>query len=294
MHAIRLFVFFCIALANARQGYAQQPAFVFTGSPNRDDEELIKQFTPLASYLQSKLGVEAKYVPVHTYEDAVKLFVTGNVKLAWFGGYAAIKALRAVPSAKLVAQGYEDTSFKSYFIAHTSTGLQPSVDFPKAMQGKTLVFGSPTSTSGRLVGEYWIRRHLGQPPAQAFSRVSFSGDHASTLQLVQSGVADVGVLNYTVYEEAKKAGKVDETKVRVIWETPPFPDNAFVVYGDLDATYGQGFTRRLQQAILDISDAKLLKAFSRSRFVPAKTEQYEFLEEIAAQVEAEEKAKAKK
>ncbi len=286
---------FCMIFAFllfSTSAFAQQ-TFYFTATPNRDEAELVKQFAPLALHFERVLGMKVEYVPVVSYEAAVKAFADNKVQLAWFGGYAALKARHAVPHSMMIAQGAEDTNFKSYFIAHASSGLVPSRTFPKKIAGKTFLFGSPTSTSGRLVPEYWIRKHLHRAPTDVFKTVSFSGDHSSTLDLVQAGVAQVGVLNFTVFDAAQRAGKIDESKVKVIWETPPFPDNAFVIRGDVRRKFGDGFPAQVQKAILDIDDPALLKAFSRSRFIPAKTEQYAFLEEIAVQVEADEKRKAK-
>jgi phosphonate transport system substrate-binding protein len=266
---------------------AQNPAFTFTAIPSQDETELLKRFGKVAAYLEKKLGVPAVCLPVNSYEAAVDAFVAGRVQLAWFGGYTGVKARRAVPGSEVIAQGAEDVEFKSYFIAHISSGLKPSKDFPREIAGKSMVFGSPLSTSGRLIPEYWIKRHLGKWPEEAFSRVSFSGDHSSTLDLVQSGVAEVGALDYTVFEAAKKAGKADPDKVTVIWETPPFPDYSFIIRGDVDAAYGEGFRQRVKQAILDLDDQEILKSFARSKFIPATNEQYEFIEELVLSIEGD-------
>lgn len=273
--------------------FAQKPVFYFTAIPNQDEAELLKRFNKVAAYLEGKLGVPVTYVPFNSYEAAVEAFVSGKVQLAWFGAYTGVQARHLVPGSEAIVQGLEDTRFKSYFIAHVSSGLQPSKDFPTGIEGKTFLFGAPLSTSGRLVAEYWIRRRFGKSPEQVFSKVSFSGDHSSTLDLVQAGVAQVGVLNYTVFEAAKKAGTVDPAKVSVIWETPPFPDNAFTIRGDVNAVFGEGFKEKVRQALLDLDDKEILKSFSRSKFIPATNEQYEFIEQLAAIIEDEEKRKHK-
>ena len=74
------------------------------------------------------------------------------------------------------------------------------------MEGKTFTFGSKGSTSGRLMPEYYIRKHLGKSPDDAFRRVGFSGDHSRTIALVQSGSYQVGAVNFKVWENEIKAG----------------------------------------------------------------------------------------
>lgn len=262
---------------------AAPPTFVFTAIPDQDESRLVERFSRFASYLTSKLGVPVKYVPVKTYPAAVTAFINNDVQLAWFGGFTGVQARHAVPGSEAIVQGAEDVSFKSYFIANSETGLKPSTEFPAGIQGKTFTFGSRSSTSGRVMPEYFIRKHFaGKGPDEIFSRVGFSGDHSRTLQLVQSGAYQVGVMDYTVYEVEKKAGRVDESRVAVIWVSPTFPDYQFTIRGDVDHTFGPGFKDKVKQAILSLNDPEILGYFARSKFVPASNEEYAPIEEVAA------------
>jgi phosphonate transport system substrate-binding protein len=262
---------------------AQSPTFVFTAIPDQDETRLVERFSHFAKYLETKLNVPVKYVPVKTYPAAVTAFINNDVQLAWFGGYTGVQARHAVPGSEAIAQGAEDVNFKSYFIANSETGLKFSKDFPAGIQGKTLLFGSRSSTSGRVMPEYFIRQHFaGKQPEEIFSRIGFSGDHSRTLQLVQSGAYQVGVMDYTVYEVEKKAGRVDESRVAVIWESPTFPDYQFTIRGDVDKQFGPGFKDKVRQAILNVADPEILGYFARSRFIPASNAQYAPIEEVAA------------
>jgi len=262
---------------------AQSPVFVFTAIPDQDETRLVERFSRFAKYLEGKLGVPVKYVPVKTYPAAVTAFINSDVQLAWFGGYTGVQARHAVPGSEAIAQGAEDVNFKSYFIANSETGLKFSRDFPAGIQGKTLTFGSRSSTSGRVMPEYFIRKHFaGKQPDEIFSRIGFSGDHSRTLQLVQSGAYQVGVMDYTVYETEKKAGRVDENRVSVIWESPTFPDYQFTIRGDVDKQFGPGFKEKVRQAIVSLDDPEILGYFARSKFIPASNAQYAPIEEVAA------------
>jgi phosphonate transport system substrate-binding protein len=272
--------------------FGQNPIFYFTAVPDRDESALVKRFGGLAPYLEKKLGVKVVYVPVDSYEAAVKAFTSDQVQMGWFGAYSGLKARRAVPGSEAIAQGEKDQNYKTYFIAHASSGVMPSRDFPYGIQGKTIVFGSPISTSGRLIPEYWIRRQFEKTPKEVFSRVSFSGDHESTLDLVEAGAAEIGAMDYTVFEAARKAGKADPKKVTVIWETPAFPDTAFIIRGGVNRVFGDGFNKKVKRAIVGLDDKAILEAFGRPGFVPASNDQYEFIEELAAILENEDRKKA--
>jgi phosphonate transport system substrate-binding protein len=267
------------SLMAAGVAHAQQ-ALVFTAIPDEDETRLVERFTQYAKYFEGKLGVSVRYLPVKSYPAAVTAFTNNQVQFAWFGGLTGVQARLAVPGSRALAQGAEDVEFKSYIIAHASTGLKLAKDFPRDLEGKTFTFGARASTSGRLFPEHFIRQALGREPDKVFSRVGYSGDHSRTIQLVQSGAFQVGVLNHLVWEQEVKAGKVDTKAVSVIWETPTYPDYHWVARGDIDTTFGTGFTAQLQSAILGVNDPKLLAIFDRTRFIAAKNEDYKVIEEV--------------
>jgi phosphonate transport system substrate-binding protein len=259
---------------------AQQATLVFTAIPDEDETRLVERFTQYAKYFESKVGVTVKYLPVKSYPAAVTAFINNQVQFAWFGGLTGVQARLAVPGSQAIAQGAEDVAFKSYFIANAATGLKLGKGFPQEIVGKTFTFGARASTSGRLFPEHFIREALGKEPEKVFSRVGYSGDHSRTIQLVQSGAYQVGALNHLVWEQELKSGKVDTSAVSVIWETPTYPDYHWVVRGDVDKTYAAGFTGKLQAAILAIDDPKLLSIFDRTKFIPAKNEDYKAIEDV--------------
>ena len=254
---------------------AERPAFVFTAIPDQDETRLAERFGKVAAYLQDRLGVPVRYVPVKSYPAAVTSFVNGEVQLAWFGGVTGVQARAKVPGSEAIAQGAEDTAFRSYMIANAVTGLKDEPDIQKAIAGRTFTFGARASTSGRVMPQYYLGQAFGgQTPEQIFSRVGFSGDHSRTIQLVQSGAYDIGVVDYSVWDLDRKAGKVDESKVSVIWRSPPFPDYQWTVRGDVDATFGPGFTQKLKDTLVGITDAAILAPFGRSKFIPADNAEY--------------------
>ena len=259
-------------------------SFVFTAIPDEDETRLRQRFGKVADYLAAELGVDVKYIPVKSYAAAVTAFRNNQVQLAWFGGLSGVHARRLVKGSEAIAQGYEDQFFTTYFIANAATGITESKEFPKAIAGRTFTFGSKGSTSGRLMPEFHIRKQFGKSPDDVFSRVGFSGDHSRTLALVQSGAYEVGALNYKVFENERKAGKVDPAKVRIIWKTPAYPDYQWSIRGNIDKKFGAGFKAKVRQALLGMKDKKLLDAFPRKSFVPASNGDYAPILEIAKSI----------
>ncbi len=281
MKRIMTVVAFAVSLYGGAAFGQVRPPLIFTAIPDQDETRLVERFAKVADHLQAKLGVPVKYLPVKGYPAAVTAFTNNQVQLAWFGGFTGVQARRQVPGSEAIAQGAEDTAFKSFIIANAKTGLAYAKDFPKNIAGKSFTFGARASTSGRLMPEYFIRKAFdGRAPDEIFSRVGFSGDHSRTIQLVQSGAFEVGVLDFTVWQLDNKAGKVDPSQVAVIWESPTFPDYQWTVRGDVEQVYGAGFKEKLRAALLSIDDPAILTQFARTKFIPARNTDYAPIEEV--------------
>ncbi len=268
--------------ALARPALAQTPPrLAFTAIPDQDETRLVERFRRVVAYLEGALGVPVTYAPVKSYPAAVTAFANNQVQLAWFGGLTSSQARRAVPGSEAIVQGVEDANFFSYFIANAATGLTRAEAFPDGIAGRSFTFGSRASTSGRVMPETFIRQHFGRAPDQVFSRVGFSGDHSRTLQLVQSGAFEVGALDFTVFDLERQLGRVDAAKVRVIWQTPRFPNYNWSIRGDVDQRFGAGFRDRVRAALLAIDDPQILNIFPRERFIPASNADYAPMEAAA-------------
>jgi len=269
-----LSLLFFILLISSFSVYSADKTLVFSAIPDQNQSQLNERFSKIASYLSSTLNIPVKYVPVKSYAAAITAFRNNQVQLAWFGGLSGVRARALVSDSEAIAQGAEDTEFETYFIAHHSAGLKASDDFPSGIADKNFTFGSKGSTSGRLMPEYYIREHFKKSPDNIFSRVGFSGNHSRTIALVQSGAYQVGAVNYKVWQKELEQGKIDQSKVSVIWKTPTYPDYQWSVRGDIDKVWGAGFKERIKQALLNMKDPDLLNAFPRSAFISAQNSDY--------------------
>jgi phosphonate transport system substrate-binding protein len=258
----------------------------FTAIPGEDTTELAAKFEPLAAHLSRELGVDFEYLPTQGYAASVSLFEAGDVQLAWFGGLTGVQARAAVPGSHAIAQGRVDPDYKSYFIAHASLGLDRGDDFPRALAGKRFTFGSDSSTSGRLMPEYFIRQASGQSPEEFFGAPNhFSGGHDKTAALVQAGTFECGAIDYKTYDRGVKDGTIDPEVCRVVWVTPTYPDYNWTVRPELDATHGAGFTERLRQVLLDLRDPELLAAVNRPEgLIRAENSDFERIRELALEL----------
>lgn len=254
----------------------------FTAIPDKNTQDLKARFDPVAEWLGRELGIEVEYVPSADYEASVRMFQNGDVHLAWFGGLTGVQAQAAVPGARAIVQGEEDLAFRSYFIANASTGIERSEEFPMELAGKTFTFGSRKSTSGRLMPEHFIRTNTGKSPEEFFAgSPGYQDGHDQTAAAVASGQYQAGAINYQIYEERVKEGKIDPGIVRVVWETPTYADYNMTAHPEIDVLFGEGTIDRLQAALVSMKGEKLLAAFGRSALVEASNADLAHCAEVA-------------
>ncbi|MGF1570173.1 MAG: putative selenate ABC transporter substrate-binding protein [Nodosilinea sp.] len=259
--------------------------------PDQDPEKLQRLYTQLADYLTAELGVPVEYKPVTDYAAAVTAFKVGDLDLVWFGGLTGVQARLQVPGAKAIAQRDIDEQFHSVFIANTGSGLGSltNVNDLANLKGRTFTFGSESSTSGRLMPQYFLQQ-AGVNPDQDFKGdVGFSGNHDTTLKLVEAGTYEAGALNEQVWLDRVAEGAVDESKVTVIWRTPPYYDYHWVISPGVEERYGAGFTEKVQAALIGLDPSvpeqqEILELFGAEGFIPTQDGNYAQIEAIGRQI----------
>ncbi len=276
----------CGAVGGCGRGTETPPPVLrFTAIPDQNSTELKQRFATLAAYLAETLGVAVEYVPARDYQATVEMFRNGDIQLAWFGGLTGVQARAAVPGARAIAQGAADPSYYSYFIVNAEVDLVRGPDFPRGLADLSFTFGAESSTSGRLMPEYFIRSNTGLSPDEFFSRpYGFSGSHDKTCELVAAGRFDAGVVNYKVYERRVADGRTDPRECRIIWQTPPYADYNFTAHPDLERLFGAGFTDRLQQVLLAIDEPELLSALPREKLIAASNAEYDGIATVAREL----------
>jgi phosphonate transport system substrate-binding protein len=258
--------------------------------PDQDPEKLQRQYTKLAAYLQKELGVPVEYKPVTDYTAAVTAFKVGDLDLVWFGGLTGVQARLQVPGAEAIAQRDVDEKFHSVFIVNKKTKLKPFKDIAdlKQLKGYTFTFGSESSTSGRLMPQYFLEQ-AGVKLTDFKGQPGFSGDHDKTIKLVEAGTYDAGAVNEKVWLKRVDAKEVDLNRVEVVWRTPPYYDYHWVINPQVKQRYGEDFTKKVQNAFLKLDpkepeQKEILELLQASKFIPTKNENYAQIEKIGRDI----------
>jgi len=258
--------------------------------PDQDPQKLQRQYDKLASYLHKELGVPVVYKPVTDYTAAVTAFKVGDLDLVWFGGLTGVQARLQVPGAEAIAQRDVDEKFHSVFITNTSSGLTPfkNITDLKQLKGHTFTFGSESSTSGRLMPQYFLQQ-AGLKLNDFKGEVGFSGDHDKTIKLVEAGTYETGAVNEKVWLKRVQSKEVDLNKVKVIWRSPAYYDYHWLINPQVKKRYGEDFVKKVQKAFLKLDpnvpeQKEVLDLLEAKKFIQTKDSNYVQIEAIGREI----------
>ena len=245
--------------------------------PDEAPTELQRKFKPLGDYLAKATGLKVEFTPVTDYAASVEGLVNKKLDMVWFGGFTFVQAnVRSKGQVTPLVQRLEDEKFRSVFVT-----TNPAINKLEDLRGKTLSFGSESSTSGHLMPRSFL---LGAKidPDTDLKRISFSGAHDATVAAVAGGKVDAGALNISVWEKLVEANKVDPRQVRVFYTTPGYYDYNWSVRSDMNPA----LQKKIRDAFLALDEStpqgkEILELQRATKFVPTRAENYKAIEAAA-------------
>lgn len=245
--------------------------------PDESPTELQRKFAPLGAYLEQQLGMKVSFVPVTDYAASVEGLINNKLDMVWFGGFTFVQAnVRSGGKVVPLVQREEDEKFRSVFIT-----TKKDINKLEDLKGKTLAFGSESSTSGHLMPRSFMME-AGIQPDRDLRRVAFVGAHDATAAAVAGGKVDAGALNISVWEKLVDQNKIDTSAVRVFYTTPPYYDYNWTVRSDM----APALRKKLADAFLSLSPdnpqhKEILELQRATRFIPTRVENYKAIESAA-------------
>ena len=263
-------------------GSEEEQELLIAGIPDQDVSVLEERFNNLAEYLSEETGLNVRYVPQADYAAVVTSFKQGDIDLVWYGALTGVQARIAVPEADAIVHRARDGEFHSVFVAAPGSGISSLDD----LRGKTVTFGSESSTSGHLMPRYYLSQ-AGVDTETELGDISFSGSHDLTWKLVEGGSFDAGALSEAVWERRVANGEVDTSKVDVFYRTPAYVNYHWVAHPSIGDKFGEDALDNITEALLTVDvdrggQAKeIAESFNGERFVRTSNDRYQAIEDAA-------------
>ncbi len=230
------------AAAGPALGTADNP-LVMSFVPSGDTQEIIAGGEAIETMLEEATGLVIDSNVATSYAAVVEAMGAGNAHIGWLNTFAYLLAHEKYGvEARIATSRFGSTSYKGQIITQADSGIAALAD----LKGKTFCWVDPLSTSGYIIPRVELQA-AGVNPDTDFAKTVEAGSHNNVAIAVYNGECDGGA----TFVDARTSVEADlpdiMTKVVVIAESPPIPND------------GVSFAANLDQAMVDQIVAALLE-----------------------------------
>jgi phosphonate transport system substrate-binding protein len=229
------------ALADWREDV---PVFRIGLLGGENEADRLREHSCQQAYLEERLGVPVELFPASDYAGVMQGLLAGQLEFAGLGsaGYAGIylQDENAVEPMYTAMQVDGSLGYYSVMYVRADSDIQSFED----MEGRSLAFADPNSTSGYLVPNAELREQ-GIDPDAFFSSTGFGGGHEQAVVAVLNGQYDAGVTWTSgvgnIAEGYSRGnlrsmvdkGMLDMDEIRIIWQSNLITNGPRVIRADL-------------------------------------------------------------
>ncbi|HZS40914.1 MAG TPA: PhnD/SsuA/transferrin family substrate-binding protein [Polyangia bacterium] len=251
------------------------------------DPKVVTIWEGLRDYFRAA-GVPIDFALFSNYERQIDELLAGHVDVAWNTPLAHVRVKQG-SGGKSLSLGMRDSDrdFRAKIVARKDAGLRAVAE----LAGRKLAVGSRDSTQARILPLHFLKREgvdLARVELVPFD--SDLGKHGDTgrselevLAAVADGRAEAGCVGDLVWVSEQAAGRVDPSRVEVLWTTPPFDHCMFDALPSLDAGAAEAFRRALYAMSWDDPrHRRILELEGLKQWLPPREEGYQSLREALA------------
>lgn len=285
------------ALASCGSASAEDNVFTIAYAPNESTEQSADARNGLAGDLSEVLGCEVEEIQASDYNAIIEALRTGKADMAYMGGLnLALGVERAGIEPIVMKADNGDPEKAVYHSLLITSSENEDIYSIEDIQGKTMAFVDPNSTSGNLIPTSEIIKAFPDEDLNSdmlhtngefFEAVSFSGKHQAGLQAVIMGDVDVAPISDQILETEIAAGNASADDIRIIHESAPIPSEAMVVGKHVDEETREQLTEFLVNYDNEAYFTDVIKN-EGARFVACDISDYEPIIELNETINTEE------
>jgi len=213
------------------------------------DPKVVTIWEAMRAHFQDQ-GVALDFVLFSSYERQVEALLAAHIDVAWNTPLGHVRVRRRTEGrSQSLAMRDSDRDFRSKVVVRRDAGIADLA----ALAGRTLAVGSRDSTQARILPLHFLAEaglDLGRVAIREFD--SDIGKHGDTgrselevLAAVADGQADAGCVGELVWVTEQAAGRIDPSRLALLWTTPPFDHCMFDALPSLPEAKAEAFKRAL-------------------------------------------------
>jgi phosphonate transport system substrate-binding protein len=217
-----------------------------------------KQFEPLFNELARAVNLPAKVTVADDWVGISEALRSGTLDAAWLDPWGYVLAHQNEPSIQAIATvKYKDKpTYYSVLMARADAPFNTLDEaIAQSQNGKKLKLSLADvgSTSGWLIPQAEFKRRK-LDPKQVFE-YSEEASHAAQAIALISGQADIASDYDRNLDVLTSEGKIDSSKIKIIWQSTPLPNDSIAIRGSLP----NDIKTKLKQALVNLSPEQAKK-----------------------------------
>lgn len=264
------------ALAADPDGLAETGVLKVGIIPAEDARAVVRQSKDVMDQVSKALGMKTEIFVGSDYNATIEAMRANKVDVALMGAFGYVLATTQAPVeafAVTVTKASNSPDYHSIIIARKESADLTSLD---SLKGHTFAFVDPSSTSGSLMPKAAMVDAKITPESD-LKKVIYSGGHDASIIAVAEGKVDAASVADRIYKIACDKGAVDCSKLKVIWNSPPIPNDPLFYRKAISAD----MKKKIAAAFGSIHDLTFGEMGTVARFDPATDATYEVVRNIA-------------
>lgn len=234
--------------------------------PDEDAATIVQDNRGLEEYLEAKLGKEIELFVSTDYSSMIEAASKERLDLAYFGPLSYVLARTKSDIEPFAARTRDGSAtYTSVILGNVDAGI----DTWDEIEGQTVAFGDPASTSSRLIPQQMLANR-GLQAGENYEAV-FLGAHDAVALAVQNGNAAAGGLSRPIFNSLLEKGIIDASKVAVIGESDPIPQYPWTMRSSL----APELKAEIRAAFLELDDEAVLQPFKAEGFAAIQDRDYD-------------------
>lgn len=242
-----------VALPSAVLAQAKAPVKTvnFSILATESSTSLQSFWAPIIADMEKQTGYKIKPFYGSNYTALIEAMRFKQTDVGWFSNQSGLEATRR-SGGEVFVRTFDPSGrdgYRSLIIVPAKSNLTLE-QVLKCDKSLNFGIGDAKSTSGTLAPMTYLFAPRGIKPAECFKTVR-TANHQANLFAVARGVLDVATNNSTAVNLQKGRDPAINDAIRIIWTSPPLPEDPIVWRKDLDPqvkarlrkffeSYGQG------------------------------------------------------
>jgi len=244
--------------------------------PAEDSRAVVRQSKEVMDQVSKTLGMKTEIFVGSDYNATIEALRANKVDVALMGAFGYVLATTQAPVeafAVTVTKASNSPNYQSIIITRSDAADLTSLD---SLRGHTFAFVDPSSTSGSLMPKAAMMDAKIVPETD-LKKVIYSGGHDASIIAVAEGKVDAAAVADRIFKGACNKGAVDCSKIKVIWTSPPIPNDPLFYRKALSPA----MKKKIADAFYAIHDLTFGEMGTVARFDPATDATYEVVRNIA-------------